>query len=270
MGIVAEVAAHLQQKNGTRHASYRGHVGIARFDGEQGLYWFEPADGGRGLWFSAHDPKAELFEQIEEQVEEPVEAQVAPQADDSDIFPDWADEVEPATEARTAEITEEYQIALAHAGRLALAKGHDQARVGKAMRMALEGRVILAPDGSARIAPSAPDADQYRVAVGHCDCPDHKYRASKEIVCKHRLARGLVVWAWQKIEGIIEAAKEQQEMIVEEKVAGFDGEQRWDYQNHSGVDWLVPVGFPNNAAPICREVEPEAYEELATRLGLAA
>lgn len=50
---------------------------------------------------------------------------------------------------------------------------------------------------------------------------------------------------------------------VEKTVTTSDG-QIWKIgRTRDGVDWAVPVGFPNNANPICRESEPEAYQELA-------
>lgn len=42
----------------------------------------------------------------------------------------------------------------------------------------------------------------------------------------------------------------------------FAESQKYAEVTVHGIDWLVPVGWPNNASPICRESEPEAYEEV--------
>lgn len=50
---------------------------------------------------------------------------------------------------------------------------------------------------------------------------------------------------------------------VEKTVTTRDG-QIWKIgSTRHGIDWAVPVGFPNAGSPICRESEPEAYQELA-------
>lgn len=50
---------------------------------------------------------------------------------------------------------------------------------------------------------------------------------------------------------------------VEKTVTTTDG-QIWKIgSTRDGIDWAVPVGFPNASSPICRESEPEAYQELA-------
>lgn len=50
---------------------------------------------------------------------------------------------------------------------------------------------------------------------------------------------------------------------VEKTVTTQDG-QIWKIGRTSqGIDWAVPVGFPNASNPVCRESEPEEWQELA-------
>lgn len=51
--------------------------------------------------------------------------------------------------------------------------------------------------------------------------------------------------------------------IEVEKTVSEPGGQIWKIGSTGGVDWAVPVAFPNNAAPVCRESEPEEYARLA-------
>jgi hypothetical protein len=57
-----------------------------------------------------------------------------------------------------------------------------------------------------------------------------------------------------------------QELSGEVEKQGFIGEQKWLAVSAAGIDWVVPQGYPNNALPVCRESEPEAYEEIASQL----
>lgn len=43
----------------------------------------------------------------------------------------------------------------------------------------------------------------------------------------------------------------------------FIEQQKWVVVNCAGINWVIPVGWPNNATPICEESEPEAYAEIA-------
>jgi len=65
----------------------------------------------------------------------------------------------------------------------ALRAQHDPARLTKALRLAQDGAVTLADDGSATVASGD---ERYPVtAAGTCDCPDTTYRGAP---CKHLLA----------------------------------------------------------------------------------
>lgn len=43
---------------------------------------------------------------------------------------------------------------------------------------------------------------------------------------------------------------------------GYVASQQWADVRANGVDWAVPMGWPNNATPICKESAPEAYREI--------
>ena len=65
----------------------------------------------------------------------------------------------------------------------ALRAQHDPERLTKALRLAQDGAVTLADDGSATVASGD---ERYPVtAAGTCDCPDTTYRGTP---CKHLLA----------------------------------------------------------------------------------
>lgn len=40
------------------------------------------------------------------------------------------------------------------------------------------------------------------------------------------------------------------------------GEQLWVAVSVEGVNWALPLGWPNNAQPICEEISPEEYGEI--------
>lgn len=56
------------------------------------------------------------------------------------------------------------------------------------------------------------------------------------------------------------------QLTGEIKKTGLIGEQKWLAVSVEGIDWAVPQGWPNNAAPICRESEPEAWEEIISQI----
>ena len=46
------------------------------------------------------------------------------------------------------------------------------------------------------------------------------------------------------------------------EATGFVGEQQYHAVESDGVDWIIPIGWPNNQLPICRESDPDGYFEI--------
>lgn len=52
----------------------------------------------------------------------------------------------------------------------------------------------------------------------------------------------------------------------EVRKSGYIDEQKWIDVLVDGVQWAVPVGWPNNCNPVCKESESEAYREIVASL----
>jgi hypothetical protein len=54
----------------------------------------------------------------------------------------------------------------------------------------------------------------------------------------------------------------QQSRTIEVECSVVWDAQRWDIGTCAGIVWAVPIGWPNNAQPVCQELCPEFCEAL--------
>jgi hypothetical protein len=89
----------------------------------------------------------------------------------------------------------------------------------------------------------------------------HHYRCE---VCGYR-------WGTKKTD-LSPAVTDKNTILLEDGTeadivtCGYIGEQLWILATANGVDWALPTAWPNNAAPLCRESEPEQYAAIAKAL----
>jgi hypothetical protein len=70
---------------------------------------------------------------------------------------------------------------------------HSNGRIGKAVALVLGGAVEVLDDHSARVTSQTDGATQYYVVNGTCQC--HDFPHAPQLMCKHRIARGIAVRA---------------------------------------------------------------------------
>lgn len=74
-------------------------------------------------------------------------------------------------------------------------------------------------------------------------------------------------WAMKKNEVTSEVTERNTILLKDGTEAditscGFLDEQLWVLATANGVNWAIPQGWPNNASPICQELEPAGYAAL--------